>query len=178
MFFDRLGLVSSEEHIPQVNENTEKAKWLLVALESAVTRPRQAGSQGHPRRPSLSIGNKKAVPANSDGCRPPQLNFFCIKNFGSPRNHPNLGSNRRTRAMSICLVRRGVGPVHWPCVARLPTEGFRSVRNERLPSNGHICLPSRRFRMSKALSSYPAARRTIHHHFQVKLLIQSSLLLS
>jgi hypothetical protein len=41
MFFDRLGLVSSEEHIPQVDENTEKAKWLLVALESAVTRPRQ-----------------------------------------------------------------------------------------------------------------------------------------
>jgi len=27
-FFDRLGLVSSEEHIPQVDENTEKAKWL------------------------------------------------------------------------------------------------------------------------------------------------------
>ncbi len=42
MFFDRLGLVSSEEHIPQVDENTEKAKWLLVALESVVTRPRQA----------------------------------------------------------------------------------------------------------------------------------------
>lgn len=42
MFFDQLGLVSSEEHIPQVNENTEKAKQLLVALESAVTRPRQA----------------------------------------------------------------------------------------------------------------------------------------
>jgi hypothetical protein len=41
IFFSRLGLVSSEEHIPQVNENTEKAKWLLVALESAVTRPRQ-----------------------------------------------------------------------------------------------------------------------------------------
>jgi hypothetical protein len=33
--------VSSEEHIPQVNENTEKAKCVLVALESAVTRPRQ-----------------------------------------------------------------------------------------------------------------------------------------
>ena len=26
MFFDRLGLVSSEEHIPQISENTEKAK--------------------------------------------------------------------------------------------------------------------------------------------------------
>ena len=45
MFFDRLGLVSSEEHIPQVGENTERAKWLLVALESAVTRPRQARYQ-------------------------------------------------------------------------------------------------------------------------------------
>jgi hypothetical protein len=42
MFFDRLGLVSSEEHIPQVDENTERAKWLLAALELAVTRPRQA----------------------------------------------------------------------------------------------------------------------------------------
>ena len=42
MFFKSLGLVSSEEHIPQVDENTEKAKWLVVALESAVTRPRQA----------------------------------------------------------------------------------------------------------------------------------------
>lgn len=45
MFFDRLGLVSSEEHIPQGNENTEKAKWLLDSLESAVTRPRQARYQ-------------------------------------------------------------------------------------------------------------------------------------
>jgi hypothetical protein len=42
MFFESLGLVSSEEHIPQVNENTEKAKCVLVVLESAVTRPRQA----------------------------------------------------------------------------------------------------------------------------------------
>ena len=42
VFFERLELVSREEHIPQVDENTEKAKWLLVALEWAVTRPGQA----------------------------------------------------------------------------------------------------------------------------------------
>jgi len=36
-----LGLTSSEKHIPQVVENTVKRKWLLDALESVVTRPRQ-----------------------------------------------------------------------------------------------------------------------------------------
>jgi len=41
MFFDQLGLASNEKRIPQVDENAGKAKWLLVALESAVTRPRQ-----------------------------------------------------------------------------------------------------------------------------------------
>ena len=45
MFFDCFGLVSSEEHIPQVDENTEKAKWLLDSSESMVTRPRQARYQ-------------------------------------------------------------------------------------------------------------------------------------
>ena len=51
MFFDPLGLASSEEHIPQVNENTEKATWLLVALESAVTRPNaEDSSRRLPRR--------------------------------------------------------------------------------------------------------------------------------
>lgn len=37
MFFDRVGLVSSEEGVPQVDD-IEEAKWLLVALESTVTR--------------------------------------------------------------------------------------------------------------------------------------------
>jgi hypothetical protein len=41
MFFDLLGLTSSEKHIPQVDENTVKPKWRLDALE-AVTRPKQA----------------------------------------------------------------------------------------------------------------------------------------
>ena len=42
---DQLGLTSSEEHIPQGNENTEKAKELLVALGSSVVRPRRARYQ-------------------------------------------------------------------------------------------------------------------------------------
>jgi len=41
MFFDPLGLTSSEKHIPQGDENTERAKWLLDALESVAMRPRQ-----------------------------------------------------------------------------------------------------------------------------------------
>jgi hypothetical protein len=56
MFFDFLGLTSSEEHIPQVDENTEKAKWLLVVLESAVTRPRQARYQAA-LRPDVTVNS-------------------------------------------------------------------------------------------------------------------------
>jgi hypothetical protein len=32
MFVDPLGLTASEKHIPQVDGNTEKAKWLLVRV--------------------------------------------------------------------------------------------------------------------------------------------------
>ena len=55
MFFDRLGLVSSEEHIPQVNENTEKAKWLLVAWS------RRSRAQGRRLKP----GKDAPTPSNA-----------------------------------------------------------------------------------------------------------------
>jgi len=73
MFFDQLGLVSSEEHIPQVDENTEKAKWLLVALESAVTRPRQARYQAalRPDWKCLPIIQRAKLRAAKHECRPP-----------------------------------------------------------------------------------------------------------
>jgi hypothetical protein len=54
MFFDPLGLTSSEKRIPQVDENTERAKWLLDALESVATRPRQARYQAALRPDGVS----------------------------------------------------------------------------------------------------------------------------
>jgi hypothetical protein len=38
-FFDLRGLALSENHIPEVNENTEEARWLLDALELIGERP-------------------------------------------------------------------------------------------------------------------------------------------
>ena len=54
---DQLGLTSSEEDIPQGNENTEKAKELLVASGSSVVRPRQARYQAvlHPDKRWLDL---------------------------------------------------------------------------------------------------------------------------
>ena len=60
---DQLGLTSSEEHIPQGNENTERAKELLVALGSSSARPRQARYQAalHPDKRRLDFGGLRLI---------------------------------------------------------------------------------------------------------------------
>lgn len=87
IFFDRLGLVSSEEHIPQVDENTEKAKWLFAALESAVTRPRQARYQPCIQSRKLALATIHNLHALSSAY---ELNSECqaqqIRYVTGPRN--------------------------------------------------------------------------------------------
>jgi hypothetical protein len=103
--FDRFGLVSSEGYIPQVDENTEKARWLFAALESAVTRRRRAHYQPCIQSRELALATihnlhalSGAYELNSE-CQaqqiryvagPRNLNFFWIKNFGRPCNQPIL----------------------------------------------------------------------------------------
>jgi hypothetical protein len=57
-----LGLASSEKQIPQVDENTEKAKWLLDALESVGRRPRQASYQAALRPDMKCFIDSTALP--------------------------------------------------------------------------------------------------------------------
>jgi hypothetical protein len=66
---------------------------LLDALESVGTRAQGRRTCTAPRRLSVRIQNKRVASTNSDGCRPSQLNFYCIKNVGLPRNHPNWRSH-------------------------------------------------------------------------------------
>lgn len=56
---------------------------------------------------------------NSDGCRPPQLNFFCVKNFGAPPNHLSLRSQVATQPIIVLrsLVVR-IGPLKVLTLAR------------------------------------------------------------
>jgi hypothetical protein len=62
MFFEPLGLALSEKQIPQVNENTEEAKWLLEPLESVGTRPRQARYQAALRPDMKCFPDSTALP--------------------------------------------------------------------------------------------------------------------
>jgi hypothetical protein len=63
MFFDLLGLTSSEKHIPQVDENTVKPKCQLDALEWVVTRraPRLPWVPSVRRVPLTPVRGKSAL---------------------------------------------------------------------------------------------------------------------
>ena len=82
------------------------------------------------------ISREQAVCSNFVGSNhPPQPNFFCVKNFGTPRNHPNLWFS-----LKLIEARNAGAPCEELIAVQLGNEkrGEKSERAWPSPGSRHI----------------------------------------
>ena len=117
--FKALRLAPSEEQIPQVSENHRESKVTMVALESAVTRPRQARTVWTRRwncsasyaneRPFtvefLLEGAEEPLPLSDESMDTVVMTWACGSR--APLNHRDYQRRSEVTAMSVCLVNTG-----------------------------------------------------------------------